>query len=291
MPIYEDLKKRMIKEDMKYITTIFIFASFIISSACSPIAIIGMVGSTVSRTVENTFAHSTIDGGINTVRNPDRIAIANVNLGVEYMRQGNYERALERLNYTKQVKPEYAPTYNVLGLLHQRLDDVIQAEINFRKSIQLDNGNPDFLNNYGQFLCKQDRDIEAIEYFLEAARDPFYEAPEIPFSNAGTCAYKHSHIDKAVGYFEKALSLNPNIPTTLIQMSEICYDKGDHLAAHEYLDRYVDLSRHTAKSLWLGIRIERQLGNKDAVSSYALLLRNNFSEEKEAELLKESGAR
>lgn len=276
---------------MKYLGTIFIFASFVTSSACSPLAIVGMVGSTVTKTIENSNKDPAIDGNRNTVRDTDRIAVVNVNLSIEYMRQGDYKRALDKLNYCKEVKPDYAPTYNVLGLLHQHLGEFTQAEINFRKSIELDNGNPDFINNYGQFLCNQGREVEAIEYFLEAAKNPLYDTPEIPYSNAGTCAYKYSQIDKAVSYFEKALSFNPYIPTTLIQMSEIRYSKGEHLPAREYLDRYIDLSSHTAKSLWLGIRIESELGDKNAVSSYALLLRNNFPGEKETELLINSGVR
>jgi len=38
----------------------------------------------------------------------------------------------------------------------------------------------------------------------------------------------------------------------------------------------------------LGIRIERELGDKNAVSSYELLLRNQFSESEEAKLLSQA---
>ena len=48
------------------------------------------------------------------------------------------------------------------------------------------------------------------------------------------------------------------------------------------LQRYLAVARHSAGSLWLGIRIEQQLGDNDALSSYMLSLKNNFPDSKEA---------
>ena len=57
------------------------------------------------------------------------------------------------------------------------------------------------------------------------------------------------------------------------------------LSARAYLQRFLEVSKHTAASLWMGIRIERQLGDKDAIASYKLALRNNFPDSNEATLL------
>ena len=74
-------------------------------------------------------------------------------------------------------------------------------------------------------------------------------------------------------------------------MSRISFEKGSYLEAKEYLSRYDQLTRHNAESLWLGIEIENILGNKDAVSSYALLLKIDFPEAEETAMLKRSGIR
>jgi type IV pilus assembly protein PilF len=74
-------------------------------------------------------------------------------------------------------------------------------------------------------------------------------------------------------------------------MAELSYDQGEYISARGYLQRYLELTTHTPKSLWLGIRIEQELGDKNAVSSYALLLRNNYPDTKEAALLNETGTR
>jgi len=62
-----------------------------------------------------------------------------------------------------------------------------------------------------------------------------------------------------------------------------------NLSARGYLQRYLEQAPHSAKTLWLGIRIERALGDENAVSSYALLLKANFPDSDETGLLLESG--
>jgi type IV pilus assembly protein PilF len=42
-----------------------------------------------------------------------------------------------------------------------------------------------------------------------------------------------------------------------------------------------------AESLWLGVRIENALGDTSAAGGYALKLRNNFPNSREAESLRE----
>lgn len=276
---------------MKVLISAFALFSIFQLSACSaPMVAAGVVGNIINRTADINDTQPYI-GDTGPSYDSNEVAITNLNLGIEYMRLGAYEEALAKLNRAKIAKPDYAPIYNALGLLYQKMRQMEEAERYFQHAIKLDDQNPATLNNYGQFLCSQDKEAEAEKYFLAAARNPFYDLPEVPYANIGTCAYLHAQTDKAVNYFEKALSINPKIPSALIQMSEINYDMGKYESAHDYLNRYLQYAKHTPRSLWLGIRIERELGNKNAVSSYALLLRNKYPASNEAILLQESGVK
>jgi len=265
------------------ILSLLVLVSAIISG-CTPLSAVSMIGSTLSRTIERE-QQKKAEEPVN-----NRIAVTSVSLGVEYMRQGQYEKALAKLNRALEVDPGYALAYNALGVLYQFLNDPVQAEVNFKKSLKIDKENSPAMNNYGQFLCKQNRYKEAEEYFLAAASNPFYTTPEIAFANAGSCAYINKRIDVAVKYFEKCLTVNPDIPVALSQMAQIRFDAGDYITAGEYLDRYLMVARHTARSLWLGIQIQRQLGDLDKLASYTLLLRNQFPDTDEAELLNKNTA-
>lgn len=266
--------------------TILLFSSLFLT-AC-PGAIIGAVGSAVTRTAyENDAKVNDYSQPVNRDNNSE-IAVANLRLGIGYMSEGIYEKALEALNRARQAKPDYSPIYNALGVLHQKLDIHDVAEDNFKMAIKLNPGDSSALNNYGLLLCQTQRYEEADEAFLKAVNNPLYAIPEVAYNNAGTCALKNGQVELAENYFNEALRRNAGVGPALIQMSEISYEQGNYMPARSYLSRYLQSNKHTSRSLWLGIRIERELGDKDAVSSYALLLRNQFSESEEAKLLGQS---
>lgn len=219
----------------------------------------------------------------------NEIAQSNLNLGLAYMQRGEYEKALEKLERALDADSKYTPTLNALALLHQKLGKMDKAEEYFKRALSIRANDPYTLNNYGQFLCIGGRFKEAEDAFLKSAGNPLYETPEIAYANAGTCSLKNNEQEKAEIYLRKALEKNPKLAVALLQMSQISYDKGSYLSARGYLQRYLEVANHTPVSLWLGIQIEQQLGDKDTVSSYALLLKNNFPNSKEAELLHEAG--
>jgi type IV pilus assembly protein PilF len=213
------------------------------------------------------------------------IAAVNLNLGVEYLRLGEYEKALSKLEKAREADENYPPTYNTLGVLYQRLGDKVKAEAFYQHALRLNSSDPSTLNNYGQFLCHEGRYDEAEAAFLKAAQNPLYSTPEIALSNAGTCAMAHGNLETAERYFRSALEKNPRVAVALLQMAQISYTKAIYLSARAYLQRYLEIGSHTAKTLWLGITIERELGDKDLLASYELLLKNKFPQSKEASLL------
>ena len=95
-------------------------------------------------------------------------------------------------------------------------------------------------------------------------------------------------IESAEAHFRAALQINPRIAAALFQMATISYDLERHLPARAYLQRYLEIGAHTPQSLWLGIRIERVLGDKDALASYALQLEKEHPDTEEARLLLEA---
>ena len=273
---------------MRVFSLIFVLAVSPVMTGCGPVAAIGAVGTTVTNAAYNEDARRNQSGYISPQQRSDEVADANLYLGIEYMQQGNYEKALDKLNRANSARSNHATTNAALGLLYQQMGDAGVAETYFKRALKIDPSDPSTLNNYGLFLCQNQRFVEAEDSFLKAAGNPLYSNPEIAYTNAGTCARSNNETEKAETYFMEALKKNPQVAQALIQLAEITYDRYDLETARTYLQRYLELARHTSKSLWLGIRIEQGLGDKDAVSSYALLLRNNFPGTEEYGLLSES---
>ena len=261
-----------------------VILALLAGGCAAPLSLISFAGSTVAKTVHN-YAEAEKEEA------PKRHAAAeaNVALAVEYIRLGRYADALEKLERAKQEEPGHAPTYSMFGLLYQQMGDSKQAEANFRKSMQLDPENAEFVNNYGQFLCRQNRYAEAEEAFLKAAKNPVYLTPDVAYSNAGNCAFANHEPAKAGQYFAAALATNPSAPTALIAMSELEYGSGDYVEADGYFQRYLKVAEHTPRSLWLGVRIKQRTGDADGRESYAMLLRNKFPDSPEANLMSKPG--
>jgi len=216
------------------------------------------------------------------------VAIANLRLGTAYMEQGDYEKSLEKLEKALRADPDYYATLNVLGILHQRMGRNEDAERYFKRALSKYPNDSPTLNNYGQFLCATGRLDEAENSFIKAAENPLYDSPQIAYTNAGLCALKNDRREQAEDYFRKALEKEPQMALALINLSEINLENGNHLSARAYLQRYSESGSHNPRSLWLGVRIERALGDRDAEASYALLLKNNFPDSREAQLLRQS---
>ncbi len=232
-----------------------------------------------------------VTGNIKPTATTNEAAGTNLRLAVEYMQRREYERALEKLDRAREADPNYALTYNTYGVLYQTLGDNARAEQNFKHALQLGGDDSATLNNYGRFLCQQNRPDEADKMFRNAVANPLYETPEIAMTNAGICMFGNKHAAEAEKYFRRALELDPRMPTALLYMSRLSHDQGESLRARGYMQRYTAVSKHSAESLWLGIQIEEKLGDKNASSSYAMLLRNNFPDSEQARTLRPAGSK
>jgi type IV pilus assembly protein PilF len=222
--------------------------------------------------------------------NPRSVAQINTQLGLAYLREGRDEIALQKLEKALAIDPTYSDAYASMGLLQQHLGQNAEADRYFTKAITLEPKNSGALNNYGQFLCSTGNPQKAQEMFQRAIANPLYETPDSAFSNAGLCAKNNGQLEFAEENLREALKRRPTLASALYAMAEISFETKRTLAARGYLQRYHAVTEHTARSLWLGIQIERELGDRDAVASYSLALRGKFPDSEEARLLEQSRA-
>jgi len=211
-------------------------------------------------------------------------------LGVEYMRIGKNDIALNKLKNALILDSNYADAHNAIAVLYGRLKLDDKSRQHYQKALALKPNGSDIHNNYGQFLCKHKQWKEAEKHFLKALDNPVYRNPEIPLTNAGLCL-RGKDSTKAEDYLRKALQKNSKFPRALYQMADLSFEKGHYPQAQRYLQRYMEIAKHTPETLWLGTRIERALNNKTAAANYMLLLRRDFPDVSETQLLNQSERR
>jgi type IV pilus assembly protein PilF len=221
-------------------------------------------------------------GSESDARNRARI---HTELAAGYFELGNLGVALEEVNIAQQADPTYAPAFNVGGLVFAALKDDRRAEDSFQRALRLAPADPDVNNNYGQYLCQRKREIEGIKFFLAAVQNPLYRAPERSLVNAGICSRRRGDNAAAQDFFLRALAAQPNQPQALFQLADLAFGANNLASAHAYMRQLVLLVPPTPEILWLGLRIERRMGNAVAEASYAHQLRNNFPQSREAAAL------
>lgn len=211
-------------------------------------------------------------------------AKANADLGLKYMEQGKYEAALDKFKRALDFDSSSLEAHHYIAELYRRLGETKDADRHYREAIDTDSDNSLVRYNYGVFLYNQKRYAESEKQFLEVLTNPVYPDRPKALENVGLCQLKVGKKEKAEASFRKALEMNPGLSTSLLMMGELAHTAGKSLSARGYLQRYREVAPHTPESLWLGIRVEQELGDRDAVASYGMLLKGVFPDSEEAKL-------
>lgn len=207
-------------------------------------------------------------------------------LGAGYFELGNFKIALEELNEALRSDPEYGPAYNMLALVYMGLREDALAQQSFERALQINALDSDANNNYGWFLCQRKRYDDAMKYFMAAVKNPLYQTPDRAFVNAGICSKERGDAAAAQQYFERALGVQPLQPVALYQLADMAFRRGQAKDSKEYLIRLGRAGTSlNAEALWLAVRVERALGDREAEASYGLQLRRNFPNSPETQAL------
>lgn len=218
-----------------------------------------------------------------------KAAEVNAQLAITYMKQDNLTAAREKIDRALEQNPRTADVQMIAGFVYDRLGEDRKAQSHFDQAVKLGGkDNPDVLNNAAVFNCRKGDKKRGEELFLQAAASPLYRTPEIAYQNAGLCALADGRSKEAEGYFRQALAIKPTLPEPLLQLADIQYAAGNGLPARAFLQRYQDVAQASPASLWLGYRIERDLGDRAAADEYARRLRSEFPTSTETGQLLES---
>ena len=226
----------------------------------------------VSTTTSTTIADAASD---------EEAAIANLNLGVAYLREGRPNQALEALDRSLEANPRLADAHSTIALVYEQLGQVDDAETHYRRATQLEPDNAAAANSYAVFLCRNERFRDAERQFVRAATNPRYPTPELAYTNAGICARDSGDAAAADGYFREALARNPVYPDALFNLAELGFESGNYLQARAFSQRYLESAPDNPQVFWLCFQVERELGNNAQAESCAIQLREQFPDSPE----------
>ena len=252
------------------------------ATLCSLAFLCSACGSMPSKDSDGPVAESvSMTGNPGDARNRAKV---HAELAALYYGRGNMAIALEELHIAATADADYALTYSLFGLVYMELREPKLAQSNFERGLRLSPTDPDINHNYGWFLCQTGRENEAIKYFMQAVSNSLYPSPWRSYAAAGVCSLRTNALKEAEDLFQRALRMEPDELGSL-QLGQIRYRQGSLEDARRLFSRYNRIVEPTAESVWLGLRVERKLGERAAESNYANQLRRRFAASREYQQL------
>ena len=209
-------------------------------------------------------------------RDPRVRAKLHTELGALYFQDGNIPVAMEELTVAIYIDEGYAPAYGMRALVHHYLKEYNHAEDNFRDALRYGPDDPDIANNYGWFLCQIGKYKEGMLQFERALRNRLYQTPDRAYLNAGQCALAMGDLKLAEENTEKAVRFSGGLATARLQMAQIYYRSNRLEEARREANNLLAKVDPNAELLWLAIRIERKVGDREAEQRHAIQLRRKF---------------
>ncbi|MFT4267758.1 MAG: type IV pilus biogenesis/stability protein PilW [Xenophilus sp.] len=221
-------------------------------------------------------------GGASDEASAQRRAELRLQLALGYFQQGRIEVARGEVNQALAADPNYASAYNLRGLIDMRLDEPGKAEDSFRRAIALKPRDADARHNYGWLLCQQKRYADATQQFNAALAVPTYQDASKTLMTQGVCQMQAGDRAAAEKSLLRAYELDAGNPITGYNLALLLYQRGDFTRAQFYIRRINNGPVANAESLWLGIRTENRLGNREAMAQLGTQLERRFPQSREA---------
>jgi type IV pilus assembly protein PilF len=210
-------------------------------------------------------------------------------LGARYFRNGNYELARQRLHRAIEFDPRMGIAYSTLALTYEQLDNVRLATENHDKAVRYEPNDFNVRNAYAVFLCGQERYEEARVQFQRAVEVPENDNTEVMLTNAGVCMAQKPDYEQAEAFLRQALDRKPAYGEALIQLSLLKYRATEYLQARAFLQRFLSSNKSTPEALYLGVQIEKALGDDRASTDYGNQLLRDFPKSEQAKRVLRAG--
>lgn len=204
-------------------------------------------------------------------------------LAAGYFSRGQMTTALDQVKLALQADPTMAEGYNLRGLIYANLGDEKLAEDSFRRALQLNPRDADAMQNFGYFLCQKKRYPEASAMFDQALAVPQYRDQARTLLTKGVCEAFAGQLVESEATLVRAYQLDPQNPSTAVNLAEVLYRRGDYERARFYIRRINSNPQLTgSQTLWLAARIEQRLGNRSGAQELGDQLRRRFPDSREA---------
>lgn len=203
-------------------------------------------------------------------------------LAVGYFEQGQTGIALDELKQSIAADPGYGDAYSLRGLIYMRLNDFPFAEESFKKALTISPQDSNVMHNLAWLWCQQAKYPQAQQLFVQALSNPQYAERAKTLRAQGLCQVRAGLLGDAERSLMKSYEIDAGNPVTAYNLATLLFQRGDFVRAQFYVRRLNNSELANSESLWLGIKVERRMENRDAMTQLAAQLEKRFPQSREA---------
>lgn len=216
-------------------------------------------------------------GGFSEKKDPEKALVYSEELARGYIREGNWEAAKRHLKVAMDIDDSSAGIYEAMAMVYQNTGEDEEAAKHYEKAVRLDPSVSRIRLNYASFLYQQGQFEEAAEELQIVTEDTLYPKRELAFGNLGRCYLALQEPEKAVKAFKRAYMMNRRSPGIKLELATAYFEMGNYSEAQKYYTAFREqVIQQPPQGLWLGIRLADKYKDQDALSSYALALKNLY---------------
>ncbi|MBQ0726234.1 MULTISPECIES: tetratricopeptide repeat protein [Thalassolituus] len=214
-------------------------------------------------------------------------------LGIGYLQKGRPDWARQRLQKALAINPNYAPANDAMGMVWQTEGELDLAEEYFLKAINEDKTFTLARHHIGRLYSQLKQSEKAQENLQKAADDRYYDNRPGAYNDLALNFYRMDKSQLAIDAYLQTLRLAPYNVDALVNVSTLLFEAQNYEESLKYFDRFDRLvqrnqTRHTAHSLWLGIKLVTIQQNTARAIEFATELKQNFTNSTEYRLYQES---
>ena len=202
-------------------------------------------------------------------------------LAANYLQAGQSQVALGEVDQALAINPRSADAFNLQGLALMNLQDFAAAQASFDKANALQPNDPYTLHNMAWLQCMQGRYDKGVAEFVKVLQMPRYNEPARSWLAKGMCERRSGDHAAAEQSLFKAYEMDAGNPMIAYHLADLLFRRQELERARFYIRRINNGEYANAESLWLGIRVERALGDNAAMQQLASQLQRRFPDSKE----------
>lgn len=203
----------------------------------------------------------------------NELALTRVSLGLGYLKMGNTSQAKFNLEKAKKFSPNLVEVHTAFAHYYETVDEPELTIQSYETALSIKDDDANTLNNYGVFLCRQEKYEAAEKQFLKAIAIPSYLLVSESYENLASCQIKAGNFEEAEFYLSKAITHSPNRGSAIFQMIRLEYAMGNYKKARSYTQKFEKVTRRfKPESLALAYKVYEQLGDRKTARNYGSML-------------------